>query len=166
MGVLHASVARVRLGERMTEPIAVAILAPESRIRQQVRAWLEAAGDMVVVAEAADRETALEQIRAGGAEVLLADLAALGEGAEMVRVWGDLQQVRLIVLHSVADAPRVLEVLRLGAIGHLVLETLQPDEVASAVRAAHRRQAYLSPTVAGWIAEQVVRRLRARRHAP
>lgn len=144
----------------MSDTIAVAILEPDARVREQVRAWLEAAGGVAVVAEAADGRVVLEQIRSRRADVLLADLAALCNETEMVHALAGLPQVRLVVLHSLADEPRVLEALRWGALGHLVKENLGPEEVVAAVRAVHRREAYLSPTVAGRVAEQVAARLR------
>ncbi|MCR4406697.1 MAG: hypothetical protein NUW24_07225 [Anaerolineae bacterium] len=145
----------------MTIPIIVAILAHDDILRRRVRTWLEGASDIAVVGEAGNKQEALEELHSWHPRVLLADLDTLGDSEEVAHLLACFPETRLIVLHGEAEESRVLEALQWGALGHLAKGNLQPEEVVKAVRSVARSEAFLSPTVAGWIVEEVARRLRA-----
>jgi|GEM_PF-2342991 DNA-binding NarL/FixJ family response regulator len=142
----------------MRRPIAVVILDADSTFRQQVRAWLESAGDIVVAGQAGSEAEVQEQMLSHPSPVLLADLETLGGPQRVSRLGARFPGIRLIVLHGAAEASYLLEALQQGAQGHLARAGLRPEEVVEAVRTVARGEAFLSPTVAGWVAGEVARR--------
>lgn len=144
----------------MAQKIAVAIWVTEPVFRQDVREYLECAGDIIVVGEAKDEQEVPEELFSRRPAVLLADLDTLGDPRRVAYIAARFPETRLIVLHSTTEEVQVLEALRQGAWGHLAKEGLQPTEVIQAVRTVARGEAYLSPTAAGWVVEEVARRLR------
>lgn len=140
------------------------LLDPDAEFRRRLREWLERAGDIAVVGEARDVEEAQELLTARRPHVLLADLAALGGAEGVARIAARFPETRLLILHRREDQADVLEALRWGAWGHLAKETLGPEEVVEAVRSVAQGDAYLSPAVAGWVVEEVARRLRERKN--
>lgn len=138
------------------------LLDPDAGFRCCLREWLERAGDITVVGEARDEREALEIVAARQPHVLLADLAALGGVEGVTRIAARFPETRLLILHRPEEQAGVLEALRRGAWGHLEKGALSPGEVVEAVRAVAQGDAYLSPAVAGWVVEEVARRLRER----
>jgi NarL family two-component system response regulator LiaR len=60
----------------------------------------------------------------------------------------------VIVLTSFADDDRLLPAIQAGAAGYL-LKNVQPQELARAVRAAHRGEALLDPAVAARLVDAI-----------
>lgn len=141
-------------------PVTCAILDPNTEFRRRLREWLEEAGDIAVVGEAGDEENAQELIAAWCPRVLLANLEVLGSAERVTRITAHSPETRILILHRQEDQANVLEALRAGAWGHLARETVGPEEAVEAVRTVAQGDAYLSPTVAGWVVEEVARRLR------
>lgn len=143
----------------MSAPIAVVILDSDIGFRRRVQGWLETAGDIQVVGEVRDERDARDQMRSWHSVVVLADLDTARDRQGVVAHLTDgFPEVRLFILHGQSDLPALLEALRRGARGHLVKEELQPEELVEAVRTVARGEAYLSPTVAGWVVDEVTRR--------
>jgi DNA-binding NarL/FixJ family response regulator len=65
-----------------------------------------------------------------------------------------LPRTRVIVLTSYTDDARVLPAIQAGAAGYL-LKNVEPAELARAIRAAHRGEAILSPTVAARVVSAI-----------
>lgn len=137
-----------------------AILGSDTGFRRRLREWLESAGDIAVVGETSDEYEAKELIATRRPHVLLADLDALGGTEGIARITAHFPETRILILHRWEDQTGILEALRRGARGHLARETLSREEVVEAVRTVAQGDAYLSPTVAGWVVEEVARRLR------
>ncbi|MEU0313168.1 response regulator transcription factor [Nocardioides sp. NPDC006273] len=133
-----------------TEPIRILIADDQQNIRHAFRLVLDAQPDMLVVGEAADGMSAVEQARHLRPDVLLADI-------RMPRLDG-LEVTRLLAGPDAAGATRVIVVttfdldeyvhtaLRNGASGFL-LKRSGPTLLIEAIRAAMTGDTLISPQV-------------------
>jgi DNA-binding NarL/FixJ family response regulator len=132
------------------EPIRVLIVDDHPVVRDGLRGVLDGEPDMQVVGEAGHGAEALARVRAAGVDVVLMDLRMPTMGG--VEAIGELRRiapdVRVLVLTTYDTDRDVLPAIEAGATGYLLKDTPR-DELVRAVRAAHRGEAVLSPTVAG-----------------
>ncbi|WP_246002098.1 response regulator transcription factor [Allorhizocola rhizosphaerae] len=127
--------------------IRVLVADDEPLIRAGIATVLGSAGDIEVVALAADGRAAVDEALRHRADVALVDikmpvLDGLSALEELRRIKGP----KVVVLTSFGDEPNVLRAVAAGAAG-FVLKNCTPDELIRAVRAAHEGDAYLSPAV-------------------
>ena len=112
------------------------LLADDHKIvRAGIRAILEQAGDIEVVAEAEDGEEARALIQKHVPDVAVLDIQMPKmSGIEVTRwVRANLRGVGLLTLTAYDDTPYVLGVLQAGANGY-VLKTASPEDLIQAVR--------------------------------
>jgi DNA-binding NarL/FixJ family response regulator len=136
--------------------IGVLIADDESLVRAGIRAVLESAADIVVVAEAGDGRAAVAAALASRPDVALVDikmpvldgLAAVGE------IRRHVPGVRVVMLTSFGTQPNVQRAVQEGTAG-FILKSCAPDELILAVRAAHAGQAYLSPQVTRFVLDMI-----------
>ncbi|MEV1113710.1 response regulator transcription factor [Actinosynnema sp. NPDC049800] len=124
--------------------IKVLIADDEPLITAGIRAVLESAGDLDVVAVAADGREAVDAARRHRVDVALLDLAMPVMGG--LAAAAALRGPRVVVLTAFGDEANVRLALRQGVDG-FVLKNCAPDELIRAVRAVHAGEAYLSPAV-------------------
>lgn len=136
------------------EPIRVFIVDDHGIVRRGVRSYLAIYDDIEVVGEAANGRQALERLRAKVAEgeppdVVLMDLAMEPmDGVEATReVLAMMPDVEVVAVTSMIDQSRVQAALEAGASGYLVKDAA-PEELALAIRAAHRGEVHLDAAVA------------------
>ncbi|HUO69360.1 MAG TPA: response regulator transcription factor [Solirubrobacteraceae bacterium] len=129
--------------------ITVLIVDDHAVVREGLRTFLELQDDLDVVSEAADGREAVELARRLTPDVILMDLVM--PELDGVRAMRELRQhvpaSRVIVLTSFLDDERLLPAIQAGAAGYL-LKNVEPSELARAIRAAHRGEAVIDPTVA------------------
>lgn len=136
------------------DTIRVLVVDDHAVVRQGLLAFLDTEPDLEVVGEAG-----------GGAEVLdvLAQLSAQGRRPDVVlmdlqmapvdgiestrRIRARYDDLEVVALTSFAEEERVHAALEAGASGYLLKDS-DADEVAGAVRAAHRGDLQLDPGVA------------------
>jgi DNA-binding NarL/FixJ family response regulator len=128
--------------------VRVLVADDEPLITAGIRAVLESAGDIEVVATATDGGTAVTEAVRHRPDVVLLDITmpvldGLGALTELRR---QAPAARAVMLTSFGTEPNVLAALQGGAAG-FVLKHCAPDELIRAVRAAHDGDAYLSPEV-------------------
>ncbi|MBN1954478.1 MAG: response regulator transcription factor [Anaerolineae bacterium] len=142
----------------MSDPIRVSILDGDNLFRQSARAWLETAEDIVVVSEA-KRPEAMTLIRETRPDVIVLGVSASrADSLQMVEQLCELfPQIKIIVLDDDGEEQLALEAFRKGALGCLLRRT-QPAEVVAAVRTVAKGKAVLSPSVAGRILDEIVKR--------
>lgn len=127
--------------------IRIIVVDDEPLVRAGVRAVLEAAPDLLVVAEAADGVDALAACRDVAADVVLLDLAMPRLGGFDVAV--RLQEsfgLRVVVLTTFDEDARVRRALTEELAG-FVLKASSPDELHLAVRTAAAGGQYVSPRI-------------------
>jgi DNA-binding NarL/FixJ family response regulator len=130
--------------------IRVVIAEDHHLVRQGLRALLEKAGDIEVVAEAADGQEAVELVGRLLPDVLVIDIAMPHlNGVEAVgRLRGLKVKTRALIVSMYSDDTLVRQALRNGVKGYL-LKRAVAEELLLAVRAVARGDTYLSPEVAG-----------------
>jgi DNA-binding NarL/FixJ family response regulator len=130
--------------------IRVLLADDQMLVRAGFRALLDAQEDIDVVAEAADGEEALRQVRELGPDAVLMDIRmpVLDGLAATRRITADpaLAEVKVVILTTFELDEYVFEAIRAGASGFLVKDT-EPDELLRAVRAVVDGDALLSPGV-------------------
>jgi DNA-binding NarL/FixJ family response regulator len=130
--------------------IRVLLADDQLLVRAGFRALLAAQQDIDVVAEAADGEQALKEVREHRPDVVLMDIRMpLLDGlAATRRITADpaLAEVKVVMLTTFELDEYVFEAIRGGASGFLVKDT-EPEELLRAVRAVVDGDALLSPGV-------------------
>jgi len=126
-----------------------------------MQAYLELVDDIEVVGEAGGGEEALDLIGAMSADgaapdVVMMDLVMPGmDGIAVTRILRQRHpEVEVIALTSFAEPERVHGALQAGAEGYL-LKDAEADQVAAAIRAAHRGEVHLEPTVAKQLSQSL-----------
>ena len=144
-------------------PIRVLVADDHRVVRQGLRGFLATTGDIRVVGEASDGSETMTQLHALGdrgepPHVVLMDLLMSPmDGIEATRqIRARYPDVQIVALTSFVEEEKAQAALDAGASGFL-LKDADADEVAAAIRAAHRGEVHLDPAIAG----RLVRALRA-----
>ena len=136
------------------EVIRVLLVDDHKVVRRGLRAFLDGETDLDVVGEAGEGSEALHALERLAAEgrcpdVVLMDLQ-MGpvDGIEATRqIRARHDDVEVVAVTSFVEEERVHAALDAGASGY-ILKDAEPDEVAAAVRAAHRGELQLDAAVA------------------
>jgi DNA-binding NarL/FixJ family response regulator len=136
-------------------PIRVLVADDHRVVRQGLRVFLASTGDICVVGEASDGGQALTQLdalhdRGEAPDVVLMDLMMSPmDGIEATRqIRARYPEVQVVALTSFVEEEKAHAALDAGASGFL-LKDADADEVAAAIRAAHRGEVHLDPAIAG-----------------
>jgi len=138
------------------DKIRILLADDHAIVRAGIRQFLEAAGDIEVVAEAGDGEQVKEMMQAEHPDVAVLDIQMpKATGIEVTR-WtkNNAQGVGILVLTAYDDDPYVMAVLQAGANGY-VLKTAAPDDIIQAVRDVHAGKSVLDPSVTGALMAQI-----------
>nr|WP_205379795.1 response regulator transcription factor [Streptomyces sp. SID7805] len=127
-------------------------------VRAGLRAVLETEPGIVVVAEAATAEAAVERAAQGGIDVVLMDLQ-FGKGMNgaeaTARITARPQAPRVLIVTTYDSDADTLPAIEAGATGYL-LKDAPPEDLATAVRTAAAGRTTLAPAVA----DRLMNRLR------
>jgi two-component system response regulator NreC len=142
--------------------IRVLLADDHTIVREGVRLCLEAMGDIEVVAEAEDGQTAVSLAAQLRPDVAVVDLTMPRlSGVEAIRqIKRDVPSVEVVVLSVHDSEAYVVQALRAGAAGY-VLKRNAATELAAAIRAAHDGQAYLHPSIARRVIDDYLSRIHA-----
>ena len=137
--------------------IRVLIAEDHHLVRQGIRALLEKADDIQVVAEAQDGQEAVEQATRFKPDVIVMDHSMPrlngNQATEQIRAQRLPSQVVMLSMYS--DETLVREALRCGAKGYLLKRSVA-EELPLAVRAAARGETFLSSTISGSILASIL----------
>lgn len=129
--------------------IRVLVVDDHRVVRQGLRTFLETQDDIEVVGEAADGAECVDAAERLGPDVILLDLRMPGvDGVEalgMLRARGN--PARVLVVTSFTELSAVVPAVRAGAAGY-VFKDIDPQALASAVRAVHAGHVLLQPEIA------------------
>jgi DNA-binding NarL/FixJ family response regulator len=128
-------------------PIRV-LLADDAVVRAGIRQILEHGGDIQVVAEAENGETAQALISRHHPDVAVLDIQMpKGSGIDVTRwIRVNAREVGVLILTAYDDDPYVMAVLQAGANGY-VLKTSSPRELIQAVRDVYDGKSVLDPAI-------------------
>jgi len=138
------------------DKIRILLADDHAIVRAGIRQFLEAAGDIEVVAEAEDGEQAKEMMQAEHPDVAVLDIQMpKATGIEVTR-WAksNTKGTGILILTAYDDDPYVMAVLQAGANGY-VLKTAAPDDIIQAVRDVHAGRSVLDPSVTGALMAQI-----------
>ena len=128
--------------------ISVVIVDDQTLVRRGIRSLLELAGDIAVVAEAADGEEGMAVIRRARPDVVLLDLRMPKKGGlDVLRAMGaagDLPPT--ILLTTFDDDEALLEGVKAGARGYL-LKDVSLEQLTDAIRAVANGETLIRPAV-------------------
>jgi len=137
-------------------PIRVLLADDHTIVRAGIRRFLEQPGDIVIVAEAEDGETAKVLIAQHKPDVAVLDIQMpKASGIEVTRwIRANLQGVGVLILTAYDDTPYVMGVLQAGANGY-VLKTASPEELIQAVYDVHAGKSALDAAIARKVMTQM-----------
>jgi len=126
--------------------IRVLLVDDHAIVRSGLAAFLTVYDDLTLVGEAASGQEAVDLCDREPADVVLMDLMMPGmDGATATRIIRQRHPAtQVIALTSFREENLVQQVLEAGAIGYL-LKNVSADELADAIRKAHRGRPTLSP---------------------
>ncbi|WP_374974512.1 response regulator [Microbacterium trichothecenolyticum] len=132
----------------MTPPIRVLLVDDQELIRLGFRLVLEAEADVSVVGEAADGDEAVRAVAAHAPDVVLMDIRMpRTDGIAATRsIVAAYPATRVLVLTTFDLDEYAVGALDAGASGFL-LKDAQRSELTAAIRAVHRGDAVLAPSV-------------------
>lgn len=136
-------------------PIRVLIADDHRLFRQGLRYVCRAAGGIEVIGEARDGWEAVRLARELKPDVILMDIRMPGpDGVEATRlITADNPVTRVIILTMYRQDQHVFEAIKAGARGYL-LKDIDERELVEAIRAVHRGDALINPTLAARLLEE------------
>ena len=134
----------------MTEPrIRLMLVDDHNMIRKGLMVLLEEYDDLEMIGEASDGEMAVDNCRRQCPDVVLMDMIMPRmDGVTATRLIRQAcPDTQVIALTSFSDEENVQDALKAGAIGYL-MKNISGDELANAIRRAHRGESTLAPEAA------------------
>jgi DNA-binding NarL/FixJ family response regulator len=138
--------------------IRVVLADDHALVRRGVRAWLEEADGIAVVAEADDGAKALALVAERRPDVLVSDIEMPGlDGFELTRrVAVEFPETKVLILSIHKQKEHATKALASGARGYLLKDAGQ-RECEAAVRAVFRGESYLSPAISAHLVAEYTR---------
>jgi len=139
-------------------PIRVILAEDHTIVRKGLRALLESAVGIEVVAEAANGRIALDLVADMRPDVVVMDITMpLLNGLEATRqLKQQYPDLKIVILTMHSDEEYVFQSLRAGVDGYLIKQTA-PNELVNAIRAAHQGDSYMSPTISKKVIAEYIR---------
>ena len=130
--------------------IRVLIADEHTMFRSGLRALLERAPDIEVVAESGDGFETIRAVAAHQIDVLILDLGMPGlHGSRVAEtVVKEQPHVSIVILTMHDDSYHLRELFRIGVRG-FVLKKSSGTDLLQAIRAAYRRESYVDPSLTG-----------------
>lgn len=138
------------------DSIRVMLVDDHEIVRQGIRALVEAAGGMIVVAEASGVAEAVERASSTLPDVVVMDVRLTdGSGIEATReIRAARPDIKVIMLTSFADDEALFASIMAGAAGY-VLKQVRSNDLVRSIRAVAEGQSLLDPAVTGAVLERL-----------
>ncbi len=132
----------------MNERITVLIVDDYAHVRHGLAALMATTPDIVVVGEAVDGPTAVQQALALYPDVIVMDLIEPGQqGLETIEaIKRMVPQVRILVLSNISEEQRVFSAFQAGAQGYLLKDAMMTN-VVEAIRDIYAGKLTLHPSL-------------------
>ncbi len=146
----------------VNQPIQVILADDHTVVRAGIRQILEHAGDIDVVAEAENGESAQSLVDQLRPDVAVLDIQMPKiSGIEATRwIRSNVKEVGVLILTAYDDDPYVKAVLQAGANGY-VLKTASPEELIQAVRDVNDGKSALDASIAKKLMEYFIQEQKA-----
>ena len=140
-------------------PIKVLLADDHTIVRKGIRSLLDAEEDIEVVGEADNGREAMEKAEESQPDLILMDhTMPIMNGLEATRqIRQRHPDIQVLILTMHTNEEYLFQFLQAGAAGYLVKESA-PNELVAAIRAIHRGDSFLSPTVSRAVIDEYVRR--------
>jgi len=130
------------------KPITIVIGEDHSLVREGIKRILEEFNDFQIIGEASNGQSFLELIKSKKPEIAIVDIRMpILNGVEVLQ---DLKKTgtntRGLILTAFADDEYILDAMEAGAAGYL-LKSVEPNELAQAIRTVHQGEAVLDPEI-------------------
>jgi DNA-binding NarL/FixJ family response regulator len=134
---------------KQTNRLRVAIVEDDAPLRRIITGWLRQPGDLELVGEYGDAESAINALPEMGAQVVLVDINLPGlDGTECVhRLKPQMPATQFIMLTVYDDTRRIFRSLAVGASGYL-LKRASAEELLAAIASVHRGESPMSGSIA------------------
>lgn len=144
------------MNEASRETICVLLVDDHAVVRQGLRAFFEAQGDIEVIGEAENGRQAVEFALQTAPDVVLMDLIMPDmDGVEATRqVKAASPRTQVVIFTSYYKDEHIFPAIRAGALSY-ILKDASPDELAEAVRKAARSEAVINPRVAARLVQEL-----------
>ena len=144
------------MADTRKEPIRVVLADDHAVVRKGIREFLEAEGDIVVVAEAADGAQAVSLVVEHRPHVAVLDvqMPIMGGIEATRRIKAQCPAVRVLILTAYDDDPYIFALLHAGANGY-ILKTADSAELVRALRSVHRGESALDSAVTHKVVQQL-----------
>lgn len=138
--------------------IRLLLVDDQSLFREGLRTLLSLQADFEVAGEAGNGEEAIRLAAQLAPDVVLMDMhmPVLDGVAATRKVRETAPAIRVIALTTFDDDEYVFEALRAGALGYLLKDT-PSDKLFEAIRAAHRGESFLQPSIAAKVVAEFSR---------
>ncbi len=142
----------------MSDQIRVLIADDQQLVREGLHLLLDLIPGICVAGEARDGVEAVEQAQKIGPDVVLMDvqMPKLDGVAATRRIQETCPGTKVIILTTFDDDEYVFEGLRAGAVGYL-LKDVPSEQLAQAIRAAARGEAFIHPSVTRKVVAELTR---------
>ena len=140
----------------MEKNIRILIVDDHAIVREGLRGLIEVEPDMELAGEASSGVEGVEKALALRPDVILMDLLMPEkDGVTAIKeIKANWQEARVLVLTSFLEDDKVFPAIESGALGYLLKDT-QPDELLEAIRAVHRGETMLHPSIAKKIMQRI-----------
>jgi NarL family two-component system response regulator LiaR len=141
----------------MDEKIRVMITDDHATVRQGLELVFSIQRDLLLVAQAANGEEAIQKTRETRPDVILMDLVLpVKDGLTAIReITQEFPTARILALTSFDDN-MVFEAIKGGALGYLFKDSA-PEQLLDAIRSVYRGESALQPAIAGKVLQEFKR---------
>jgi DNA-binding NarL/FixJ family response regulator len=138
--------------------IKVLLADDHSIVRAGLRRIVEESGEMLVVAEAADGQEALQLVKKEAPDVAVIDISMPGlDGLEVISQLQTLHpDLPILVLTMHEEGQYVVRAIQAGAMGYLTKQSA-PEQLVSAIRKIYEGQRYITDEAAESLALRVAK---------
>lgn len=132
----------------LNDQIRVLIVDDYANVRHGLSALLETTPDIVVVGEAVNGSTAIQQALALHPDVIVMDLIKPGlDGIEAIEtIKQEIPQARILILTNFGEEEPVFSAFRSGAQGYLLKDAMMTN-IVEAIRDVHNGKLTLHPNL-------------------
>jgi NarL family two-component system response regulator LiaR len=136
--------------------IRVLVADDHAIVRKGICALLATEENIEVVGEAADGQSAIEQVERLRPDVVLMDLVMPGvDGLDATRrITASWPETRILVLTSFAGVDKIMPAIKAGALGYLLKDS-DPEVLVESIRQVYCGNSSLHPSVARALLEEV-----------